>query len=76
MRRKLWHPCRGAVAGRRFPVVSLADSLNHRLFRWQASGLHKRKGFAQRFPLRLLETVVNQDADRLPREWLTGPERR
>jgi hypothetical protein len=24
----------------RFPVVSLADSLNHRLMGWQASGLH------------------------------------
>jgi hypothetical protein len=26
---------------RRVPVVSLADSLNHRLMDWQASGLHE-----------------------------------
>ncbi len=35
----LCDPCRGRACFYGRPVVSLADSLNHRLMNWQASGL-------------------------------------
>ena len=42
--------CRGLLQGAgvyRFPVVSLADSLNHRLMNWQAFGLRQKDDFGK-----------------------------